>query len=138
MSKRQEAQDRQEMEPTLKFDGTVVGERRRMPRYHLLMRIDILVPGSCDAVWGSMRNLSRSGVAVTVRHQIKTHERITVRFHHQSLDGTEVVEDLTAREVWQSGGNVGLEFDPPLMGDSPALQKARYLVAHLVEKEAGR
>ena len=126
------------MEPTPKTVGTVVGERRRMTRYHLLTRIDILVADSGDAYRGSMRNLSRSGVAVTGRHHLKTQQRVTVRFHHQSLDGREVVEDLAATEIWQCGDNAGLEFDPPLTADSPALQKARYLVAHLVEKEAGR
>lgn len=129
---------KQEMEPTPESVGTVVGERRRMPRYHLLMRVDILVVGSGDAYWGSMRNLSRSGVAVTMRQHLKAHERVTVRFHHQSLDGREVVEDLVAKEIWQCGDNAGLEFDPPLTADSPALPKARYLLAHLVEKEAGR
>ncbi len=132
------------MEPIPGSVGTVVGERRRMPRYHLLTRVDILVAGSGDtsgsgdAYWGSMRNLSRSGVAVTVRQHLRPHQRVTVRFHHQSLDGREVVEDLAAEEIWQCGDNEGLEFDPPLTANSPALQKARYLVAHLVEKEAER
>ncbi len=126
------------MEPTLKSVGTVVGERRRMPRYYLLTRIDILLAGSGETYWGSMRNLSRSGVAVTIRQHLQTHQKVTVRFHHQSLDGREVVEDLTANEIWQCGDSAGLAFDPPLTADSPALQKARYLVAHLVEKEAGR
>ena len=58
------------MEPIPESVVTVVGERRRMPRYHLLTRVDILVAGSGDAYWGSMRNLSRSGVAVTVRQKM--------------------------------------------------------------------
>src|SRR2546427_6331936 len=86
------------MEPTPESVGTVVGERRRMPRYHLLTRVDILVAGSGDAYWGSMRNLSRSGVAVTVRQHLRPRQRVTVRFHHQSLDGREVVEDLAAED----------------------------------------
>jgi hypothetical protein len=126
------------MEPTLRSVGTVVGERRRLPRYHLLTRVDILVDGAGDAYWGSMRNLSRSGVAVTVRHHLKSQQRVTVRFHHQSLDGREIVEDLAAKVVWQCGDNAGLEFDPPLTGDAPALQRAQHLIAHLIEKEAGR
>ena len=126
------------MEPIPESVGTVVGERRRMPRYHLLTRVDILVAGSGDAYWGSMRNLSRSGVAVTVRQHLKPHQRVTVRFHHQSLDAREIVEDLTAEVIWQCGDNAGLEFDPPLTPDSPALQRAGHLVAHLIEKEAGR
>jgi hypothetical protein len=126
------------MEPTLNSVGTVVGERRRMPRFYLLTRIDILLAGSGEAYWGSMRNLSRSGVAVTIRQHLQTNQKVTVRFHHQSLDGREVVEDLTAKEIWQCGDNAGLAFDPPLTTNSSALQKARYLVAHIVEKEAGR
>ena len=107
-----------------------------MPRYHLLTRVDILVGG--DPYWGSMRNLSRSGIAVTVRHHLKTHQRVTVRFHLQSPDGREVIEDLAAKEIWQCGDDAGLEFDPPLTAGSPALQRARYLMWHLVEREAGR
>ena len=118
--------------------GTMVGERRRMPRYHLLTRVDILVAGSGDAYWGSMRNVSRSGVAVTVRQHLKRHQRVTVRFHLQSPDGREVIEDLAAQEIWQRGDDAGLEFDPPLTFGSPALQKTRCLVSHLVEMEAGR
>ena len=126
------------MEPTPESVGTVVGERRRTPRYHLLTRVDILVAGSGDAYWGSMRNLSRSGVAVTLRHQLKPHQRVIVRFHHQSLDAREIVEDLSSKVIWQCGDNAGMEFDPPLTADSPAFQRARHLVAHLIEKEAGR
>jgi len=64
------------MVPTSESVVTVVGERRRMPRYHLLTRVDILVAGSGDAYWGSMRNLSRSGVAVTVRQKMGPKRKI--------------------------------------------------------------
>src|SRR2546427_11926809 len=107
------------MEPIPESVGTVVGERRRMPRYHLLTRVDILVAGSGDAYWGSMRNLSRSGVAVTVRQHLRPHQRGTVCFHHQSLDGREGVEGLAAEEIWPGGDNAGLEFDPPVTAEQP-------------------
>src|SRR2546426_9647974 len=110
------------MEPIPESVGTVVGERRRMSRYHLLTRVDILVAGSGDAYWGSMRNLSRNGVAVTVGQHLKPHQRVTVRFHHQSLDGREVVEGLAAAEIWQGGDHTGAEIDPPLRAHSPAIQ----------------
>ncbi len=126
------------MESIPKSVETVVGERRRMPRYHLLTRVDILLAGSGDAYWGSLCNLSRSGVAVAMHQRLKTHQRVTVRFYLQSPDGREIVEELVAKEIWQCGDNTGLEFDPPLAAGSPALQKARNLMAHLVEKEAGR
>jgi len=109
-----------------------------MPRYHLLTRVDILLAGSGDAYWGSLCNLSRSGVAVAMRQHLKTHQRVTVRFHLLSPDKREIVEELAAKVIWRCGDNAGLEFDPPLTAGSPALQKARYLVAHLVEKESGR
>jgi hypothetical protein len=126
------------MNPTSRSVVTVVGERRRMPRYHLLTRLDIVVDGCGDAYWGSMLNLSRNGVAATLRHHLKPYQRVTVRFHHQSLDAREIVEDLAAQVIWQYGDNAGLEFDPPLTADSPALQRAQYLVAHLIEMETGR
>src|SRR2546426_4758560 len=85
------------MEPIPESVGTVVGERRRMPRYHLLTRVDILVAGSGDAYWGSMRNLSRSGVAVTVRQHLRPHQRVTGCFHHQSLDGREADRNSLVR-----------------------------------------
>ena len=129
---------RQEMESTPKSVGTVVGERRRMPRYHLLTRVDILLAGSADLYWGSVCNLSRSGVAVSMRQHLKAHQRVTVRFRLQSPDGREIIEELAAKEIWQCGDNTGLEFDPALTAGSSALQKARYLAAHLVEKESGR
>src|SRR2546422_446027 len=79
-----------------------------------------------------------SGDAVSMRQHLKAHQRVTVRFRLQSPDGREIIEELAAKEIWQCGDNTGLEFDPPLTAGSPALQKARYLVAHLVEKESGR
>src|SRR2546428_1020176 len=98
------------MEPIPESVGTVVGERRRMPRYHLLTRVDILVAGSGDAYWGSMRNLSRSGVAVPGRQALRPHQRVTVRFHPQSLDGGGGVGDLSAAVFWEVGRNTRLGF----------------------------
>ena len=129
---------RQENELIPTFVGTIVGEPRRAPRYHLLTRVDILPAGSSDVYWGSMCNLSRSAVAVAMRQRVKTHQRVMVRFHLQSPDGREIIEEVAAKEIWQCGDNTGLEFDPPLTAGSSALQNARYLAAHLVEKEAGQ
>jgi len=115
----------------------IVRERLLMPRFHLLTRMDIAVADSSDNYWGSMLNLSRTGVAVILRHPLKTNQRVTVRFHFQSLDGREVIEELIAKANWQCGDNTGLEFDTPLTAGSPALQKARFLVTHLEAKEVG-
>ena len=67
-----------------------VKEQRLMPRFQLLTRVDITVSGGGDTYWGSMLNLSRTGVAVILRHPVKPKQRATVRFHFQSLDGSEV------------------------------------------------
>jgi PilZ domain len=117
---------------------TIVRERRLMPRLRLLTRVDITVSGSGDLYWGSMLNLSRTGVAVVLRHHLKTNQRVTIRFHFQSLDGREVVEELIAKAIWQCGDNTGLEFETPLTTGSPALQKARFLMTNLEAIEAGR
>jgi PilZ domain-containing protein len=60
---------------------TIVRERRLMPRLHLLTRVDIALAGGGDLYWGSMLNLSRTGVAVVLQHQLKTSQRVTIRFH---------------------------------------------------------
>ncbi len=116
----------------------IVRERRLMPRFHLLTRVDISVVGGGDIYWGSMRNLSRTGVAVVLRHQLKSNQKVTIRFHLQNSEGREVVENLAAKAIWQCGDNAGLEFTSPLTAGSPALQEAPCLVAHLVMKEAER
>ena len=116
---------------------TIVRERRPTPRFHLLTRVDIAVADGGDIYWGSTLNLSRTGAAVVLRHQLKPKQRVTVRFHFQSLDGREVIEELIAKANWQCGDNTGLEFETPLTAGSPALQKARFLVTHLEAKETG-
>ncbi len=116
---------------------TIVRERRLVPRFHLLTRVDIAVAGGGDLYWGSMLNLSRTGVAVVLRYHVKPNQRVTVRFHFQSLDGREVTEELIAKANWQCGDNTGLEFESPLTAGSPALQKARFLMTHLEAKETG-
>ena len=126
------------MELTSNKNLTTIGrERRRMPRFHLLTRVDIAVASGGDLYWGSMLNLSRTGVAVVLKHNLVRNERVTIRFHFQSLDGREVIEELIAKEIWQCGDNTGLEFETPLTVGSPAVQKARYLMTHLEAKESG-
>ena len=104
----------EKMEPTNKADGVTVGERRRTRRYHLLTRVDIAVSGDSNVFWGSMSNLSWTGVALCARQCLKAGQRVTIRFRFQGEEGQEVVESLAAKVVWRSGDNTGLEFDPPL------------------------
>lgn len=124
------------MQPTNRAVETLIGERRKARRIHLLTRVDILVPGDGQVYWGSMSNLSWTGVALCARQFLKSGQRITLRFRFQGEEGREVTESLAAKVVWRNGDNTGLEFDPPLGTGSPALKQAAHLVAHLMMKEA--
>ena len=116
--------------------GTMVGERRKTLRYRLLTRVDILMSGSPDVYWGSMNNVSWTGVALCARQYLKPGQRVTLRFRFRNEEGREVIESLGAKVIWRNGDNMGLEFDPPLATNSPALRHAQFLVAHLMMKEA--
>jgi hypothetical protein len=114
----------------------MVGERRKTRRYHLLTRVDILAVGDSNICWGSMSNLSWTGVALCARRFLKPGQRVTIRFRFHDEEGREVAESLEAKVIWRNGDNTGLEFDPPLATGSPALQQAPFLVAHLMMKDA--
>ena len=127
----------EKMEPTNKAAGMqMVGERRRTRRYHLLTRVDIAVTGESNVYWGSMSNLSWTGVALCARQCLKSGQKVTVRFRFRGEEGREVTESLAAKVIWRTGDKMGLEFEPPLTTGSPALQQAQFLVAHLMMKDA--
>jgi PilZ domain-containing protein len=130
------------MEPEHKdigaMTGVMVDERRSTPRFHLLSRVDILGAGMGDAYWGGLNNVSRTGVAVTLGQPLKPGQKVTAIFRFRCDDGRELTETLAAHVIWRTGHNTGLEFETPLTTASPALQKAPYLAAHLMGKEAGR
>jgi hypothetical protein len=128
----------EKMEPTNRAAGMMVRERRKARRYHLLTRVDILVAGNSNVYWGSMSNLSWTGVALCARQILKPGQTIMVRFRFSGDEGRETTESLAAKVIWRTGDNTGLEFDPPLTTGSPALQQASFLIAHLMMKEEGR
>lgn len=128
----------EKMEPTNRAAGMMVRERRKARRYHLLTRVDILVAGDSSVYWGSMSNLSWTGVVLCARQFLKPGQTITVRFRFCGEEGREATESLAAKVIWRNGDNTGLEFAPPLAAGSPALEKAQHLVEHLIEKEEGR
>ena len=107
-----------------------------MRRYHLLTRVDILVAGGTNVYWGSMNNLSWTGVALCARQFLKPGQGVTLRFRFQGDEGREATELLAAKVIWRNGDSVGLEFNPPLATGSPALRQAPFLVAHLMMKDA--
>ena len=111
-------------------------ERRVLPRFDLVSRVDVLVAGSSDPVWGAVANISRSGVALYIRQPLQPRSKVTLKFRLQGQGGREVTEDVSATLVWQRGETAGIEFDVPLLADSPAAQKAPHLAAHFAKKEA--
>lgn len=110
-------------------------ERRGAPRYYLLTRVGVTVSGKTR--WGSLMNLSRTGVAVSLPQSLKPNQKVMVRVLLQGEGGAEVTEFLTARVIWIAGDKAGLELDPPLKARSPALLRAPCLAAYLKEKEGG-
>ena len=111
-------------------------ERRRMPRYYLVSRVDVLVAGSADPLWGAIANISRTGATLYIRQSLKPRSTVTLRFRFQAEGGREVAEDVTATLVWQRGETAGLEFEAPLLADSPAVQKVPNLAVHIARKDA--
>jgi len=110
-------------------------ERRRSPRYYLVSRVDVLVAGSADPLWGAIANISRTGATLYIRQALKPHSKVTLRFRSQAEGGREVTEDVTATLVWQRGEAAGLEFEAPLLDGSPAAQKVPNLAAHIAKKD---
>ncbi len=124
------------MDPPNRSDETKFGERRKALRYTLQVRAG--VTGGGKTRWGSLTNVSRTGVAMSLRYQLRPNQSVTLLFNLHSADGREVSESLSAKLTWQLGDKVGFELDPPLKGRSQAVMKAPYLNAYLIEKEGAR
>ena len=110
-------------------------ERRRVPRYYLVSRVDVVVAGA-DPLWGAIANISRTGTTLYIRQTLKPRSKVTLRFRFQAAGGREVTEDVNATLVWQRGETVGMDFEAPLLAGSPAVQKSPLLANHIAEKEA--
>ncbi len=117
-------------------DESKSSERRRASRYTLQIRAG--VSGGGKTLWGTIGNVSRTGVAMSLKQQLRPNQSVTILFNLRSADGREVTESLSAKLVWQLGGKAGFELEPPLKGRSQAVMKAPYLNAYLIEKESGR
>ena len=110
-------------------------ERRRASRHTLQARAG--VTGGGKTLWGTVGNVSRTGVALSLKQQLRPNQSVTILFNLRSADGREVTESLSAKVTWQLGGKAGFVLEPPLKGRSQAMMKAPYLNAYLVEKERG-
>jgi len=110
-------------------------ERRRTPRFYLVSRVDVLVAGSGDPLWGAIANISRSGTTLYIRQSLKLQSKATLRFRFQGEGGRELIEEVTATLVWQRGDTAGLEFEAPLLAGSAAARKTPNLAQHIAKKE---
>lgn len=122
------------MSTTGKSAGPTGSERRVLPRYHLAKHVDIVVAKGDETYWGSLKDLSRTGIAVALRQDLQASQDVTVRFRMESDDGKVVIEELTATVIWKIREDAGLEFTKPLIAGSSALKKAPFLAAHLDKK----
>ncbi len=116
--------------------GPLGKERRVLPRYRLMPKVDLLVADGETTYWGSLDDVSRTGVAVALRHDLKPDQRVIVRFRLEGDDGIAVFEDLPAVVIWKREHSAGLEFSKPLIVGSSSLKKAPRLAAHLDKKKA--
>jgi hypothetical protein len=111
-------------------------ERRRTPRFYLISRVDVLVAGRTDPLWGAIANISRTGTTLYIRQSLKLQSKATLRFRFRAEGGRELTEEVTATLVWQRGEAAGLEFEAPLLAGAPVAQKTPNLANHIAEKEA--
>src|SRR3989475_12159979 len=105
-------------------------ERRRTPRFYLVSRVDVLVAGSADPLWGAIANISRTGATLYIRQSLKLHSKATLRFRFQGEGGRELTEEVTATLVWQRGDAAGVEFRFPLPAGAPAAPKTPQPAKH--------
>ena len=111
-------------------------ERRLTARYYLVSRADVLVLGSIDPLWAGVANVSRTGVTLYIRQSLKLKAKVSVTFRFRTEDGWEMTEKATAAVVWQESEVAGLEFEHPILANSPAARTAPYLADYLAKKEA--
>jgi hypothetical protein len=119
--------------PTEKSAPGVV-ERRDAPRFFFLSRADVKVPGHLDSYWGSVHNISRTGLSLQIRQNLQLNTTVTVNLHFMGEHQREAVEVLTAKVIWRTGENAGLKFEPPLTESSPIAQRVPRLMEHLQKK----
>ena len=115
--------------------GPRVSERQRVPRYQLLTRVDVSVPGGHDTYWGGLVNVSSTGVTLMMKQPLKPHQQVAICFLFQSEEGKTTTEVLDARVTWRSGDNTGLQFETPLTTGSQARKGVPLLAASLGARE---
>jgi hypothetical protein len=111
-----------------------VAERRESPRFFFLSRADIKVPGHLDTYWGSVLNISRTGLSLQIRQNLQLNTRVLVNLHFMGEHQRETVEMLTAQVIWKSGERTGLKFETPLTESSPIAQRLPHLMEEIQKR----
>lgn len=111
-----------------------VAERREAPRFFFLSRADIKVPGHLDTYWGSVLNISRTGLSLQIRQSFQLNTTVLVNLHFMGEHQRETVEMLTAKVIWKSGERTGLKFERPLTESSPIAQRLPRLMEQIRKK----
>lgn len=121
-------------ESPIEKPGQGAGERRSAPRFIFLSRADVKVAGRSDSYWGSVVNISRTGLSLQIRQNLQVNATVTVSFHFMSEHEQEAVEVLNAKVIWKTGENAGLKFESPLSESSPIARRVPRLMEHLQRK----
>src|SRR3989442_2541877 len=111
-------------------------ERRRTPRFYLISRVDVVIAGSADPLWGAIANISRTGTTLYIRQSLKLHSKATLRFRFQGEGGRELTEEVTATIVWQRGDAAGVGVAAPPLARSAPPPKKPQIADHPPHKNA--
>jgi hypothetical protein len=124
------------MENEESFDNTSssVVERREAPRFFFLSRADVKVPGHLESYWGSVVNISRTGLSLQIRQSLPLNTTVMVNLRFMGEHQREAVELLSAKVMWRTGEHTGLKFEAPLTESSPIAQRVPRLMEHLHKK----
>src|SRR5713101_1775656 len=113
-------------------------ERRAKGRCYVLTEVDFQVVGDDESFWGTIQDLSHTGVGISTRQPLRPGQQLTIRFRLHAADGKSVTEEIPATVMWGGPNAAGLQFHEPLWPLSPMAKKAPYLLARLEEKESSQ
>lgn len=110
-------------------------ERRVKVRCYVLAKMDFQVVGDDETFWGTIENLSRTGVGISTQQPLRPGQQLTLRFRLHAADGKSVTEEIPATVMWANPRAAGLQFHDPLWPLSPMAKRAPHLLARLEEEE---
>ena len=114
------------------------GERRAKIRYDVETEVDFHIVGDDESFWGTIVDLSRTGVGISTPQLLRPGQQLTIRFRLHAADGKSATEEIPATVMWGGSDKTGLQFHNPLWPSSPTAKKAPHLLARLEEREASQ